>query len=104
MTTGVGYVRQHHDSIDALRRVVGAYDPYMLAGLGIAVPALGSLILGLALAEGRIDAAEAHRLGALDELFQVEQWGEEDEATARRKSVAEDIALAARFMRLARGG
>lgn len=103
VTTGVGYVRQHHDSIDALRRVVGTYDPYMLAGLGIAVPALGSLVLGLALAEGKIDAAEAHALGALDELFQVEQWGEDDEATARRKSVAEDIALADRFMRLAHG-
>ena len=47
VTTGVGYVRQHHDSIVALRRTVAALDVDALAGLGIAVPALGSLILGL---------------------------------------------------------
>jgi chaperone required for assembly of F1-ATPase len=102
VTSGVIPVKQHRDSVSALRRVVGGYDPYMLAGLGIAVPSLGSLILGLALAEGRLDAAEAHALGALEELFQLEQWGEDEEAAQRRANVAADIALAARFMRLAR--
>lgn len=102
VTTGVGYVHQHHDSIAALRRAVAALDSYMLAGLGIAVPALGSLVLGLALADGRIDAETAYRLGTLDELFQVEQWGEDAEAAARRASIAADIDLAARFMRLTR--
>ncbi len=104
VTAGIGYVRQHHDWIDALRRAVAAHDPYMLAGLGIVVPALGSLVLGLALAGGHIDAAEAHALGALEELFQAEQWGEDEEAAARRAFVAQDIALADRFMRLARAG
>lgn len=103
VTTGVVPVKQHHDSVNALRRVVGGYDPYVLAGLGIAVPSLGSLILGLALAEGALEAAEAHALGALEELFQVEQWGEDEEAARRRANVAADIALAARFIRLARG-
>ena len=102
VTHGVGYARQHHDSIGALRRAVACYSPYMLAGLGLAVPALGSLVLGLALAEGRLDAAEAHRLGMLDELFQLRQWGEDADATARRAAVGVDIALADRFMRLAR--
>lgn len=104
VTTGIVPVRQHHDSINALRRTVGSYDPYMLAALGIAVPALGSLVLGLALAEAAIDAAEAHALGALEELFQAEQWGEDEEAAKRRDMVAADIALAERFMRLARSG
>ncbi len=104
VTNGVLPIRQHHDSINALRRVVGGYDAYMLAGLGIAVPSLGSLVLGLALAEARLDAAEAFALGALEELFQVEQWGEDAEAAKRRENVAADIALAERFMRLARAG
>jgi chaperone required for assembly of F1-ATPase len=102
VTTGVVPVKQHHDSVRALRRAVGWYDVYVLAGLGIAVPALGSLVLGLALAEGRLDAAEAHALGALDELFQTEQWGEDEAAARRREHVAADIALAERFIRLAR--
>jgi chaperone required for assembly of F1-ATPase len=102
VTSGVVPVRQHRDSIGALRRAVRGYDPYLLAGLGVAVPALGSLVLGLALVEARLDAAEAHALGALEELFQVEQWGEDEEASKRRENVAADIALAERFMRLSR--
>jgi chaperone required for assembly of F1-ATPase len=103
VTTGVVPVRQHHASINALRRAVGGYDPYMLAGLGIAVPALGSLVLGLALVEAQLDAAEAFVLGSLEELFQAEQWGEDAEAANRRAAVAADIALAERFVRLVRG-
>jgi chaperone required for assembly of F1-ATPase len=100
VTTGVAPIRQHRDSIAALRRAVGALSVEELAGLGIAVPALGSMVLGLALAAGRLDATAAHALGALDELFQVELWGEDAAAAARRDAVAADIALAARFIAL----
>ncbi len=102
VTTGVRPIRQHHDSITSLRRVVGALDAHALTALGIAVPALGSLILGLALAEGRLDPATAHALGALDELFQEEQWGADEDAVQRRVAVGADIALAARYIALTR--
>jgi chaperone required for assembly of F1-ATPase len=49
-----------------------------------------------------MNAATAHRLGALDELFQAELWGEDAEAAARRSAVAADIALAELFLRLTR--
>jgi chaperone required for assembly of F1-ATPase len=103
MATGVGYVKQHHDSIAALRRAVAAMDIHAIAGLGIAVPALGSLILGLALAAGELDAQTAYTLGALDELFQSEQWGNDYEAVDRRTSMLADIVLASRYIDLTRG-
>ena len=99
---GVIHVAQDPSAIDALRRAVRALSPDMLAGLGVAVPALGSLVLGLALAKGRLTAEKAHRLGALDELYQAEIWGEDAEAAARRASIAEDIRIAARYMALVR--
>ena len=102
VSIGVAYVKQHRGSIAALRAAVGALDVSALAALGVAVPTLGSLVLGLALAEGRLDAAKAHALGCLDELFQAEAWGEDAEAAARRRSIAEDIALAERYLRLTR--
>jgi chaperone required for assembly of F1-ATPase len=67
------------------------------------VPALGSLVLGLALAAGVMDADTAYTLGALDELFQAEQWGADYEAVDRRTSMAADIVLAARYIDLTRG-
>lgn len=102
VTSGIVAIRQRRGSIAALRAAVGEFDPWALAALGVAVPALGSLVLGLALAEQVLDAATAHSLGALDELFQAEQWGEDAAAAARRRAVADDIAVAARLIALTR--
>jgi chaperone required for assembly of F1-ATPase len=102
ITRGVAYVSQHRGSVAALRQAVAALDNLALAALGVAVPALGSVVLGLAMAEGRLDAATAHAVGALDELFQVEAWGEDGQAAVRRRAVADDIAIAARVLELTR--
>ena len=99
---GIPYVKQHRDSVAALRRAVAGLDVAALAALGVAVPALGSLVLGLALAEGRLDARTAHSLGALDELYQSVAWGEDAEAASRRSAIAADIAHATRFLQLTR--
>ena len=102
ITRGIAYVKQHRDSVAALRRAVAALDILALAALGVAVPALGSLVLGLALAERRLDAATAHALGCLDELFQAAAWGEDAQAAVRRRAVADDIGVAARVLELTR--
>jgi chaperone required for assembly of F1-ATPase len=102
VTAGVGHVKQHRDSIAALRRAVAACDAYALAALGVAVPSTGSLVLGLAMVAERLDAATAHTLGALDELFQAAQWGEDAEALRRRSDIAADLAVAERLLVLTR--
>lgn len=102
VTSGIAHLRQHHDSISALRHAVGALDADQLAGLGIAVPVLGSLVLGLAMAAGAIDGDTAFSLSILDEVFQAEQWGEDEEAAIRRQNVRADVALADRYIRLTR--
>jgi chaperone required for assembly of F1-ATPase len=99
---GIIALKQPEGAVGALRHALARHTPDTLAGLGIIVPATGSLVLGLAVAEGVLDATEAHRLALLDELFLTEQWGEDREAVARRRAVAEDIAVAARFIALSR--
>jgi chaperone required for assembly of F1-ATPase len=99
-STGIDYVRQPPESLAALRRAVAVLPAAALAALGLVVPATGSLVLGLALAAGEIDAAEAHALALVDELFQAEFWGHDPEAAARRNRIALEISLAERFMRL----
>lgn len=102
VTVGMAPLKQHRGSVAALRKAVAEFDALGLAGLGIAVPALGSLVLGLALARNRLDAEHAYALGALEELYQAEVWGEDSEAASRRSQIAAEVALAARFMDLAR--
>jgi chaperone required for assembly of F1-ATPase len=102
-TTGIVHRPQDPAALAALRRALSEQDAFTLAGLGLAVPALGSLILGLALAAGALDAGMAYALATLDEAYQAEQWGEDAEAARRRERVGEDVAVAGRLMRLARG-
>ena len=97
VTTGI-IARASIATIAALRAAVGALDPGRWRHWASRYRRLGSLVLGLALAEQRIDPATAHALGALDELFQAEQWGEDAQAAARRQAIAGDIALAARMI------
>lgn len=103
VTTGVMPVPQPPATERALHAAVAALPVLKLAALGVAVPALGSLVLGLALAHGRLDAAEACRLAFLDETFQQELWGQDREALERQQGIVKDVALAARLLELARG-
>lgn len=100
---GLMPVTQPEPVLMEMRRLVAGLSPVILTGLGVAVPGLGSLVLGLALAEGRLDAAEAFRLGRLDEAFQASHWGTDREAEAQAARLYADIAVAARFMSLAAG-
>ncbi len=99
-TEGIIHRAQDPAALALVRAAMAGQTPFALAALGIAVPALGSAALGLALAGGALDATQAHGLSCLDELFEVEAWGEDAEARRRRDAVAADIALAERFMRL----
>jgi chaperone required for assembly of F1-ATPase len=103
ITQGLMPVAQAPESLAALEAAVARHDAAGLAALGVAVPALGSLVLGLALSLGRLDADEAHRLAILDELYQEEFWGSDDEAQARRADRLKEVRLAARFMALTGG-
>jgi chaperone required for assembly of F1-ATPase len=103
VTVGVMPVAQDSGALAALHRAVAAHPPEEVAALGVAVPALGSLVLALALAAGRLGPEEAHALSILDERFQEEFWGLDSEAEARRARLAGEVALAARLIALARG-
>lgn len=102
VTTGVMHIAQPPDSLRALRHALAAQDAAGLAALAVAVPALGSLVLGLALAAGRLEAEAAYALSVIDETFQEELWGVDSIAAQRRRSIAAEVTLAARFLALAR--
>ena len=102
VTAGVMHRPQPAAAVAALAAAVAAQTVSALAALGIIVPSTGSLVLGLAVAEGVLDAAGATAASQLDELFQAEQWGVEWESQERRERVASDIALAARYLSLSR--
>ena len=103
VTLGLMPVAQAPESMAALQAAVARHNAAGLAALGVAVPALGSLVLGLAISLGRLEAEEAHRLAVIDELFQEAFWGSDPETEARRQGRLADVQLAQRFMALVSG-
>ena len=77
---------------------------YELAALGVATSASGSLIVALALSKGHLDAETAFDVSQLDESYQVEMWGEEADAQARRDTLRAEIECSAAFLELLRKG
>jgi chaperone required for assembly of F1-ATPase len=99
---GMTHLEQPDASIASLGRVVSACDAYVLAGLGIIVPILGSLVLGLAVMETALEASDAYELSVLDELFQEDIWGSDRDALVRRRLARREVMEAAHFMALSR--
>ncbi len=50
-----------------------------------------SVLLALALVKGKIDAKEAGKLSYLEELWQNEMWGNDEEAIKRRKERCDEL-------------
>ncbi|MDE3116532.1 MAG: ATPase [Pseudomonadota bacterium] len=99
---GIAFIDQPTEALAALSQAIRLLDDFALTGLSAAAAILGSLVLALALSEGRIDAAEAMRLATLDEAFQSERWGVDAEAQARLDDLGAELAAAERFLRLVR--
>lgn len=77
---GVIHVPQPESSLIALRRAVAENDAFRLTALSDLVALSGSLILGLAVLRGALAGEVAWRLSRIDEDWQEEQWGRDDEA------------------------
>ncbi len=102
VTTGLLAIEQPEAALAALRKAVAAHDDLSLGALANAIKAAGSLVVGLALSHGRLDAAGAFEAGELHETYQLELWGEDPEAIRRRNSVRADLEAAERFIGLLR--
>lgn len=102
VTDDITHVAQPRGAVESLRAAVEALDDLELAALSSVVAASGSLVIALALAAGRIDAEEAFAASRLDEDFQIERWGADDEAADRARALGDDIRAAATFLALAR--
>ena len=95
-------VRQPTGALEALAAAVSGRDIWTLTALLAAVRASGSLVVGLAMMEGRLDAEGAFEAAEIEETWQIERWGEDSEATARREGLKRELATAERVFALVR--
>jgi chaperone required for assembly of F1-ATPase len=96
LAEGVMHVAQPESTLLALRNAVDRFDdPFELAGLSLATSLTGSGLIALAMAEGALDADAAWTAAHVDEDWNIEKWGEDSEAMARRAKRLADFRAAA---------
>jgi len=100
-TEGVLPATQPANSLARIADELGRVEPFRLTALHDLVTLSGSVLLGLAVAHGRLDPDTAWGLSRIDEDWQIEQWGPDEEAAAQTAHRAAQFAHAVRFWRLA---
>jgi chaperone required for assembly of F1-ATPase len=103
LTVGVMHVRQPDQAIAAARAALPA-DPWALAALHMVTTLTGSALLALALKRGAFDDDQVWAAAHVDEDWNVEQWGVDEEVAARRLARYLDFRAAAGVLRALQSG
>ena len=100
VVSGIMHRHQPQATVDSLAHAVHARSVFELAGLSPLVTISGSLVVALALAEGAIDVDTAWKAATVDEKWQADQWGEDDEASRALALRQRDFEAGWRFLGL----
>ncbi|MEH7828940.1 ATP12 family chaperone protein [Gemmobacter denitrificans] len=95
--SGVMHVAQDPAALASLRLAIHRQTIFQLAALHDLIAITGSAVLGLAIAERHVTADEAFQISRIDEHWQAEQWGRDDEAEAIETGKRIALIEAARF-------
>ena len=87
---GIVYIPQDAKLFSEINIKINSLSIFELTAFYDMVSITGSLILGLAIINGRLSAEEAYQLSRIDEQWQLEQWGEDEEAqvASNQKNIA----------------
>lgn len=100
-TVGLGHVAQPVESLLRAARLAEELDDFGLAGLAHATALFGSALLAFAVQRDKLGGAAALDLSRLDEIYQAERWGVDEEAAMRAQGMlAEALMLESWFRAL----
>ena len=91
---------QSKTALGCAHKVVAAHSDYHLAGLHALVSLSGSLVLGLAVADGFVSAGDVFQAAFLDELWQQEKWGYDKDADDSIKNRQHGLVEAQQYLGL----
>jgi chaperone required for assembly of F1-ATPase len=99
---GVMHVEQPAETLAAMRAAVAALSPFELAAFHDLTALTGSLVLAFAALHEARPEAEIWAAARLDEAWQAEIWGVDEEAAEAESIRKADFHFANRFLRLAK--
>ena len=102
--TGIRHEEQPAATLLRLARLAEAEGDFVLAGVAHATALFGSAILAFALQRGELDGEAALDLSRLDEIFQQERWGVDEEAAERAANMQTEATMLERWFACLRPG
>jgi chaperone required for assembly of F1-ATPase len=100
VTSGITHRAQPEASLQSLHRAVHGLTAFQVTAFHDLVAISGSLVLALAVTRGRLTADLAWTLSRIDEDWQIEEWGEDEEAAEMTAAKRADFLQADRFYTL----
>ncbi|HXT08038.1 MAG TPA: ATP12 family protein [Roseiarcus sp.] len=97
LACGITHVAQPESSLQAVRAAIPR-EPFAVTALHALTSLSGSALLALALARQAIAVEAAWAAAHVDEDFQIERWGADEEAMRRREARGREFAAAARAL------
>ena len=95
LAEGVMHVEQPRETLAALGTyLVQRREVFRLSSLHVMTTLMGSALLALAVEAGLLDAEQGWSAAHVDEDWNISQWGEDSEATARRAFRKRDMMAA----------
>lgn len=94
---GISPNRQSPEALARVTALAVELDDFALTGLAYAAGLYGSAVLALAVQRGALSGEDAFELSRLDEAFQEERWGIDEEAQARTESRRADARMVDRW-------
>jgi len=98
LAEGIVHVRQP-DAAIAAARAVFPNDPWSIAALHVVTTLTGSALLAIALLRGVLDQDQVWAAAHVDEDWNIEKWGIDEEVAARRAARLVDFRAAAGLLR-----
>lgn len=99
-TAGIMPVDQSQAAVTALAAPLYQATAFELTALHDLIALSGSLVLALAVAQGRLSPDQGWALSRIDEIWQAEQWGEDSEAAAAAATKKRAFAHAAALFQM----
>ena len=100
VTTGIIHVEQDPGQLVKLRHYLEGVDSFRLAAFYNITTLCGSVSVALNVLGGNITAEQAWQAAQLDENFQIEHWGLDEEAEIRQENMKTELDAATRFLAL----
>lgn len=96
---GIVHQAQPEPTLQQVREIAIALDDFGLAGLAFGAALFGSAILAIALQRGWLTGEQAFALSRLDESYQEEKWGVDEEAAERTARLRTEALMLERWFK-----